>query len=75
VYQMAKVRGFLEAFPDNRSATASEIAEALFGRDYRLDNVFDCHQCCPPLEEVQVVIPGLDGCGYQITRGRKNDAV
>jgi len=52
VYQMAKVRGFLEAFPDNRSATASEIAEALFGRDYTVGNVSDCCQCCHALESV-----------------------
>jgi hypothetical protein len=63
-----RISTFLEALPGNRSATASEIAEGLFGRDYTLGHVVNCYHCCRAMEEAKVLIQGLDGYGYQANR-------
>ncbi len=63
-----RIGTFLEALPGNRSATASEIAEALFGPGYKLDHVISCYRCCKVLEEAKLLIHGLDGYGYQANK-------
>jgi hypothetical protein len=55
----------LEALPSHISATACEIAEALHGRDYTLDQVIQAYRLCEELREARILIRGRDGYGYQ----------
>lgn len=63
-----RIKTFFEALPGNRSATAGEIAEALFGPGYKLDQVISCYRCCKALEEAKLLIQGLYGYGYQANK-------
>lgn len=60
-----KVGGYLEMLPAHRSATASEIAEALHGRSYTLAQMTDIYGICEELREAKILIRGRDGYGYQ----------
>lgn len=62
-----KIGAYLEMLPANRSATTSELAEALYGTWYTLDNVTDIYLVCEELREAGILIRGRDGYGYQLS--------
>jgi len=60
-----KIATYLETAPVHHSVTASEIAEALHGRDYTLAQVIDVYRICEELRDALILIRGQDGYGYQ----------
>lgn len=61
-----KIGSFLDNLPASRSATANEIAEALFGKNCALDSVIRICQLSEELWQAGILVKGLDGYGYQL---------
>lgn len=62
-----KIGTFLETLPAHQSATASQIAEALYGRQYLLDHVTDIYCVCEELRGARILNRGRDGYGYELS--------
>jgi hypothetical protein len=62
-----KICSYMETLPADRSATISELAEALHGRRYTMDHVTDIYLVCEELREARILIRGRDGYGYQLS--------
>jgi len=59
-----KIRNYLDQLPKYQSATASEIAEALHGRNYTLEQMVEIYRICEELLQSQILGPGRNGYGY-----------
>ncbi len=69
VEEALEIVGYLEALSGRHSATASEIAEKLHGRNYTLERVVEIYRACEALRAAGILISGRDGYGYQIVPG------
>jgi hypothetical protein len=62
-----RIGGHLESLPEGESATAAELAKALFGPAYTLDNVIEISKVTEQLRQARILIAGRDACGgYQL---------
>jgi hypothetical protein len=62
-----KIGTYMESLPAHQSAPATQIAEALHGRDYTLAQVVDIRRVCEELREARILIRSRDGYGYRLS--------
>jgi hypothetical protein len=60
-----RVVAYLNALSAHKSATASEIAEALHWQGHTLDQMIEINRVCNLLCEVRILMRGREGYGYQ----------
>ena len=61
-----KIGGFLDTLAARQSATATDIADALFGKTCPLDRAIRIYQLSEELRQAGILVRGLDGYGYQL---------
>jgi hypothetical protein len=61
-----KIGDFFDLLEAGQSATAAEIAGALFGEDYTLDQVVEIDRISKQLSREHILRPGRDGYGFEL---------
>jgi hypothetical protein len=64
---LSSVRAHLETLPCDCSATATEIALALYGPTHSLDQIMEVLRASEFLASMRVLVRGVDGFGYQFS--------
>jgi hypothetical protein len=67
-----KIGAHFDSLEAGQSATAAEIAEALFGQDYRLDQLEEIYRISKELSREHILRPGRDGYGFELSPPRSD---